>query len=66
MRAPLFERQKCPKKGAKMSKEPERDGSTSIADPKLESANRRAAWVLIGGLGGILLLLVVVQLLRGM
>jgi hypothetical protein len=49
-----------------MSKEPERDDSTSIADPKVESANRRAAWVLIGGLGGILLLLVVVQLLRGM
>jgi hypothetical protein len=49
-----------------MSKEPEhRDDSTSAEEPKFDtSANRRAAWVLFGGLGGMLLLLVVVELLR--
>ena len=49
-----------------MAKEPEAgDDSTAAEDPKFEtSANRRAAWVLIGGLGGMLLLLVVVELLR--
>jgi hypothetical protein len=53
-------------KGHKMSKEPEPgEDSTRAEDPKFDaSANRRAGWVLIVGLGGMLMLLVVVELLR--
>jgi hypothetical protein len=49
-----------------MSKEPEYGNeSTHAEDPKFDtSANRRAGWVLIGGLGGMLALLLVVELLR--
>jgi hypothetical protein len=48
-----------------MSKEPEYgNDSTPAEDPKLAAVNRRAGWVLMGGLGGMLVLLVVVELLR--
>ncbi len=50
-----------------MSKEPEHRSDTPTEDPKFDtSANRRAGWVLFGGLGGMLLLLLVVELLRRM
>jgi hypothetical protein len=48
-----------------MSREPEHGGDAPAEDPEFEaSANRRAGWILIGGLGGMLMLLVVVELLR--
>ena len=50
-----------------MSKEPERGNDARGEDPKFETAaNSRAAWVLLGGLGGALALLLVVELLRRM
>ncbi len=51
-----------------MSKEPQSgDDSTPAEDPKFETfANRRAGWLLIGGLSGMLILLAVVELLQRM
>jgi hypothetical protein len=48
-----------------MSEESERRDGDSSEDPKFDtSGNHRAGWVLFGGLGGMLALLVIVELLR--